>query len=299
MATARSIFCIALISTLGIALHQQQALGCSLCDASLRNQNTFRQEFDEAKIVLYGSLLNPKLTKLSTGTGTTEFHIEKVVKNDPALGGRKMLELQQYIPVLDPKNPPKYVVFVAIKDGQINLYRGRQVLSDAVLKYLDGIQALRGKDRTAQLQFFFEHLGDKDIAISSDAFLEFARSNDADLGAIAKHLPSDQLRKMLQDSSTPTERLAIYAFLLGAGGNDKEAAALLRKMIEEPTARTSPALDGLLSGYTNLKPREGWDLAASLLADSKKPFTERIAVARMVRVYHAWKPAETEKEVLR
>jgi hypothetical protein len=70
-------------------------------------------------------------------------------------------------------------------------------------------------------------------------------------------------------------------------------------MIVRPTERTSMALDGLLSGYINLRPREGWDLAVSILGDGKKSFTQRFSVARALRFYHAWKPAETKVQVLR
>jgi hypothetical protein len=276
------------------------APACSLCDGALRSQTTFRQEFEQAKIVLYGTLANPQFKPgAAPGTGTTEFRVDKVIKSDPALAGRNKLELPKYIPVLDMKNPPKYVVFVSVKDNQLNPYHGRLAKSDSVLSYLKGVQDLRGKDRTQQLLYFFKYLDSADDTVSQDAFLEFAQCNDKEIGDIAKHLPAEKLRAWLKDSKTPSERLGLYAFLLGAGGNDKDAAALLRQMIEHTDGRTGPALDGLLSGYINLKPREGWDLAAALLADAKKPLTERFAVARTLRFYHAWKAAETQKEVLR
>ena len=91
------------------------APACSLCDSAMRSQTTFRQEFEQAKIVLYGTLTNPQFNKrpgTAPGSGTTDFNIEKVLKNDPALAGRNKLEINKYIPVLDPKSPPKYVVFV-------------------------------------------------------------------------------------------------------------------------------------------------------------------------------------------
>jgi hypothetical protein len=275
-------------------------LACSLCDSGLRSQITFRQEFEDAKIVLYGTLANPQIKPgAPAGTGTTEFHIEKVLKNNAALGGRNMLMLNQYIPRLDVKNKPKFVVFVTLRDGKLNPYSGRPVKTEAVLSYLNNIQGLRGKDRTDQLLYYFKYLDSADDTISKDAFLEFARLNDQEVGEIAKHLPPDKLRAWLKDPKTPSERLSLYAFLLGAGDKDKDAAALLRQMIERPDGRTGPALDGLLSGYINLKPREGWDLAASILGDTKKPSTERFAAARTLRFYHAWKPTETHKEVLR
>ena len=283
----------------GVLLLASTAPACSLCDSALRSQTTFRHEFEQAKIVLYGHLADSQLKNPTKGLGTSEFVIEKVLKNDPALANRQVLQLNSYVPVLDAKNPPRYVVFVNVKDGQLNPYHSRLVKYDSILAYLKEMDGLKGKDQTQQLLHYFKYLDSDDDRIAQDAFLEFAKLNDKEIGDIAKHLPAERLRKLLLNPKTPNERLGLYAFLLGAGGNDKDAATLLRTMIEKTDARTAPALDGLLSGYINLKPREGWDLTAEILADTKKPFNERFAAARTLRFYHAWKPAETGKEVLR
>jgi hypothetical protein len=278
------------------------APACSLCDSSLRAQNTFREDMAQAKIVLYGTIANPQFNKkpgAPPGSGTTEFHVLRPLKDDPARAGRKQMELSKYLPVPDPKNPPALVVFFDLKDGQLNPYHGRFVKSEAVLPYLAGVLEFQAKDRTQQLQFYFKYLDDADSVISHDAYLEFARCSDEEVGSIAKHLPADKLKALLQDPKTPTERLGLYAFLLGASGSGKEAAALLRGMIEQPTNRTESALDGLLGGYIHLQPREGWDLAAAILANPKKPLTQRFAVARTLRFYHAWKPAESKQEIER
>ncbi len=291
------ILCLAVTC---IALAPAAAEACSLCDATFRSRTTFRQEMGEAKIVLYGTLSNPQFTKKTgAGSGTTDFTIARVIKEDPALGNRRMLELNKYLPVLDPKDPPKYLVFCSVIKGEVYAYGGRQVRSDAVLTYLDSLKALAGKDRVTQLQHFFKYLDHPDATISEDAFLEFARCDDKEVADIAKHLPADKLRRLLEDPKTPTERLGLYAFLLGSGGNDKQAAVLLRKMIEDANDRTGHALDGLLSGYIHLEPKAGWDLAVAILADSKKPFNQRFAVTRTLRFYHAWKPAESRKDILR
>jgi hypothetical protein len=275
---------------------------CSWCDSALRTQTTLRQELEGAKLVLYGTLANPQYNKkpgVPPGSGTTEFNLLKAIKNDPVLGGKQKLELPRYLPVLDPSNPPKWIFFFAVKDGELNAYRGRPVDSEVVLTYLDSVKGIVGKDRTQQMIFFFKYLDSADKTISADAFLEFARCTDQEIGNVAKLLPADKLRALLQDPKTPTERLGMYAFLLGAGGNDKDAAALLRSMIENPNDRTVGALDGLLGGYIYLQPREGWDLAAAILGDSKKPFSQRFAIARTLRFYQAWKPAESKTEILR
>jgi hypothetical protein len=275
---------------------------CSLCDSSLRARNTLREELEQAKLVLYGTVANPQFNRkpgAPPGSGTTEFHLIRAVMDDAARAGRTTVEVAKYLPVPDPADPPRFILFCAVKNGQLDPYHGRFVKSEAVLSYLTGILAVRTKSRSDQLRFFFQHLDHADPTVSEDAFLEFARLSDIEVGRIAKELPSAKLRQLLQDPKSPSERLGLYAFMLGASGNDKEAAALLRTMIDQPSERTSAALDGLLSGYIHLQPREGWNLAAQFLTDANKPLNQRLSVIRTLRFYHAWKPAESQKDVMR
>jgi hypothetical protein len=278
------------------------APACSLCDSSFRMQTTFRQELEDAKVVLFGTIGNPQFIKrpgMPPGAGTTEFHVLRVLKDDPARGGRNQLEINKYLPVTDPAAPPLYLVFCSVADGQLNPYHGRPLKSNAVLPYLAGVMEVKSKDVGQRMLFYFKYLDNDDPVVSQDAFLEFARCGDKEISDVAKHLPAAKLRTFLQDPKTPTERLGLFAFLLGASGADKDAAGLLRKMIEHPTDRTSNALDGLLSGYIFLEPHQGWELAASILGDPKKPYLQRLAVSRSVRFYQSSKPVEYKKEILR
>lgn len=276
------------------------APACSLC-MGLGGRQALSQDMDQAKLVLYGTAVASRFDNtpgVPAGTGLTEFRIDRVLKADPVLAGRKVIELPAYIPILDPKDLPRFVIFCKVTDGKIIPFRGPAVTSDAVLKYLEGVTAVKGKDRTQALLYFFNFLDSPDERVASDAFLEFARSNDQEVGEAARHLPAERLRRLVQNPKTPSERLGLYAFLLGAAGGERDAE-LLREMILRPTDRTAQALDGLLSGYIHLKPREGWDLVVSIVGDSKKPFTQRFSAARALRLYHAWKPAETKTQVLR
>jgi hypothetical protein len=127
--------------------------------------------------------------------------------------------------------------------------------------------------------------------------VEFAKANDKEIGQVAGKLSAAKLRGWLQSDKTPANRLSLYAFLLGACGGDQDAA-LFRSLLQEPDDRTTSAFDGILGGYVQLRPREGWDLALTLLRDEKKPFPVRYAVIRTLRFYHGWKPDETRARVL-
>jgi hypothetical protein len=158
--------------------------------------------------------------------------------------------------------------------------------------------ALDGKDRSQVLLYYFRYLENPDKELAADAFMEFAKANDKEIGQVAGKLAADKLRGWLKDPQTPSYRLGLYAFMLGACGGDQDAA-VLRALLDNPTDQTTSALDGILGGYIQLRPREGWELALGLLHDEKKPFPVRYAVLRTLRFYHGWKPAESRGNILK
>jgi hypothetical protein len=282
---------IALVALVGLV---PTAPACSICQANLQQAQSFRVDAAQAKLVLYGTLQNPNLVGAS---GTTELHIEAVFKNDPFLNNAKVVVLPRYIPVSDPKDPPKFVVFCDVYNNKLDPYRGVPVKSNAVVDYLKGALALDGKDRTQALLYYFRYLENPEPEVAADAFLEFAKANDQEIGAVASKLAPEKLRGWVKDPQTPAFRLNLYALLLGACGGEQDAA-LLRSLLQNPTEQTTNALDGILAGYIQLRPQEGWDLAINLLGDTSKPFPMRYGVLRTLRFYHGWKAEETRAKVL-
>jgi hypothetical protein len=275
------------------------ALACSLCGG--QQSATWRQDAAQAKLVLYGTLLNPRLNAGNDAGavgGSTDLRIEAVLKADPFLGDKKLVSLPRYVP-FDPKNPPKFLVFCDIFNGKLDPYRGMPVQSAAVADYLKGALALDPKDRTQTLLYFFGYLEHRDPEVANDAYLEFAKATDQEIGQVAGKLSAEKLRTWIEDPRTPAQHLSLYGFLLGACGSDRDAAVLQALLQRATTERTAPALGGLLSGYIQLRPREGWDLALALLRDSRRPFTERFAVLGTLRFYHGWKPEDSRREILR
>src|SRR5262245_42020985 len=91
---------------------------CSLC-MNIQQSPTFRQEAGKstARLILAGTLQNPKV-------GATELHIETVLRSDPVLGDRKMIVLPRFLPVSDPKNPPRFLVFCDVYKNTLDPFRG-------------------------------------------------------------------------------------------------------------------------------------------------------------------------------
>jgi hypothetical protein len=274
---------------------------CSLCMSGGGQAATYRQDAAQSRLILYGAVTGSRLLPADgagdNGKGVSDFQIKAVLKDDPWLGKKTALELPRYVPVSDPNDPPKYLLFCDVFKGKLDVFRGAPVKSDAASAYVKGLLAAEGKGTEAVLRHCFDYLEHADKELAADAYLEFARATDRDIAGVAPKLSADRLRGWLKDPQTPEQRLGMYAFLLGGCGTEADAR-LLRSMVEQPTERTAAACDGLLGGYIQLRPREGWELALSVLKDEKRPFPVRFAVVRMLRFYHAWKPDDTRERVM-
>jgi hypothetical protein len=275
-------------------------LACSLCGSAL-TQTTLRQDWQQSHVVLYGALSNPRLNlnpAAQPGSGTTDLTILERLKTNPLLDSRKVIQLDRYLPVLNKNDPPKFLVFYAVVKDKLKLQTGRQVQSPAVLKYLADLARQKPLDRTEELLFFFRYLDHSDPEVATDAYLEFAKSSDADVGRVARKLTPDKLRRLLQNEKTPPERLGLFAFLLGSCGGERDAE-LLQSLITSPSPRTAGGLDGLLAGYIQLRPQAGWKLACAVLADEKRRFEDRYSVVRMVEFQHGAMADKARPDVLR
>ncbi len=276
-----------------LAVLPSPALACSLC-ANIRQTPTFRQEARSktARLVLLGTLSDPRLKGSTPGAGVTTFHVTAALKVDPTLEAKHRkkagdaIELPLYVPVPDPKKPPRLLIFCDVFQDRYDPYRGVPVNSEQAADYMKGALALDPGDVTTSLLFFFRYLENADREIAQDAFMEFAKATDAEIGKLTGKLDASRLRKWLKDESTRPERLGLYSYLLSASG-DQEDANLLKAMLDRPTERTSNAYDGILGGYIHLRPKEGWQLAISLLANGKVDVSLRLSIVRTLRFYHA------------
>src|SRR5262245_21635790 len=279
---------LALVLVAGGALQ-----ACSLCMGSPNNTASWREESGSAKLVLYGTLTNPRLN--ADGSGATDLQIEAVLKSDPALGKNKSLTIARFMPV-DPKSPPKFLVFCDVISGRIDAYRGLPTKSPAAIDYLRGVTALPA-DRTKQLQYFFRFLDSADADVALDAYLEFAKTGDADIARAARLFDAAKLRTLIARQETPPERLGLYAYLLGASGGPGNAK-FLTELLNDTSERIRPAMSGILAGLIQLEPKAGWAQTRSILAEVKRPFAQRLAALGALRFFHAAHPDTSRADVL-
>jgi hypothetical protein len=271
---------------------------CSLCQGGVRPP-TLREEAAQrdARLIFHGVVTKSGLRP--DGSGSSEMQILDVLRPDAALAGHKVVTIPRYIHVADPKAPPRFLIFCGVREnGDLDPYRGVPLKSAASADYVKGLLALPPQ-RDAQLLFFFRWLENADPEVADDAFLEFAKAADREIGQVAARLDAGKLRAWLKDPNTPVERLSLYAFLLGACGGDADAEFLREQLTHTDSERVLTAYDGLLGAYIQRRPAEGWRLAEQLVGDGKAPLQVRLAAVRTLRLFMGWQPEACRPAVLR
>jgi hypothetical protein len=273
----------------------------------------------DSKFILYGRLEN---ARGGPDDGSTDLVITSVIKSHPMVAGKKMIRIPRFIPIPDGKPSAGVLIFADVWKQKPDVYRGA-FCTPAVVDYLKGLLALDTKKRIKVLGYCFAYLEHADKAIAEDAFAEFMTSPDSDIGQAAqsllgraelltsdhstandigraaRSLAADKLRKWLQDERTAPQRLRLYGFLLGNCGSNADAALLRTLVKKHSTSEAPPNLDGVLTGYVLLRPREGWAFVRQLVKEPATLFMLRYAGLRTARFFHNTRPDVIgEKSVL-
>ncbi|QEL19395.1 hypothetical protein [Limnoglobus roseus] len=279
-----------------VCLVSGPALACSFCSDGFTRRQPLREKFADAKIVVAGVLKNP--IARDDGTGTTEFHITHVLKTDAALGKTAVLTIPRYLPIVA-DTPPDYVFFCSIVDGRIEPVDGIAG-GKAVRDYLTGVAKIDAKTPAGtRIGYFFRLLDAADPTVSADAFLELARTTDADLVKAKASLDPAKIRKWIVDPKVPDERIGVLGLLLGLSGNGADANWLAGALTTAaPSDRVASNLGGLLTGLILLNPEQGWKLAGDLLASPTRPFSDKLNVISAIRFFQATRPKESKDHIV-
>ncbi len=273
---------------------------CSLCPSNAAFSPTFRQEaaLRSARVILHGTISNPRLSG-DAARGETDFTIKTVLRSSPEVKGKEKLVLPRYLPV-NKGEIPHYLLFCDVDGGKIDPYRAVPIKSESTVSYVQKALVLGGKstDAVTNLAFFFRYLDDPDPEVARDAFIEFARATDADIARAAPRLDADKLRAWIKDKNTSATQVGVYALLLGAQGKPADAD-FLRGLLDSDEQRYQAAFDGLLAGYIQMLPKEGWALAHAVLGDGNKSLTVRLSVVRTLRFQHGAHPKESLPHILK
>jgi hypothetical protein len=275
-----------------------QVRACSLCGGGLLKSPSLREEASrpEAQVIFVGAAVESR--RGTGGTGETVFKVVAVLRSHPLIDKKETVVLSRFIPIADRKNPPRYLLFCDVFRGKLDSYRGVPMKTGALADYLRQVMALKSKNVRDNLGFYFKYLEHPDPEVAQDAFLEFAKARDGEIGQAARTFSPARLRRWIQDPAIPPLRVSVYALLLGACGNEEDAR-LLRSKLADQSEHYRQALDGLLAGYISLRPRQGWQLAIDMLQDSTVPLTVRLAIERTLRLYHNWQPRASRPQLLK
>ena len=166
------------------------------------------------------------------------------------------------------------------------------------MEYVEGARPHRAKGRAASLAYYGQFLSHADSQIALDSFFEFAKSSDAEVAQAGRSLDHGQLRKLIEQPKLDADRLSLFAFLLGGCGNSTDAD-LLADLSKSLDGDRRYALDGILAGYIQLRPKQGWTRVHEICGDAKQPFVARHAAWRAMRCLQNWRPGEYRAEILR
>ena len=261
------------------------ARACPFC--GMQGQ-TLTQEVDQASMVLYGTLSNPRQKGNplgDLGDGTTDLILEKIIKSHKMIAGKKVVTLPRYVPVVG-KEKVKFLIFCDVFKDKIDPYRGMPVKGGDMPAYLEGALKVKDAALNKKLRFFFDYLQNEDLEIANDALKEFGNVDYKDYSEMARKLPGDKVAAWLQDPKTQPYRIGLYASMLGHCSAHKDRdAKLLRGLVDDPEKRVSSGVDGILAGYILLKPTDGFSYVRSILKDPKREFLLRYAALRTVRFF--------------
>jgi hypothetical protein len=261
------------------------ANACPFCQGA--DGKTLTADAADASLILFGKLTNARLDPKDAYAGQTDLQIEMVVKSHQILDGRKVITLPRYLP---PDPDYKFLVFCDVYKGQIDPYRGEPVKADSrIATYLKGALAVKDKDSTVRLKYFFDFLEDKDATVSADAFKEFGLADYKDYRHVAEKLPADTIARWLGDPNTSPTRLGLYASMLGHCGN-ADHARQLRGLLNDASHRLTSGMDGVMAGYVMLNSKDGWRYVAGIMNDAKLDFGVRYAALRAARFFHDYRP---------
>ena len=276
-------------SLLILVLAAASAAACSFCGDGFARRQPLRGHFADAKCVLAGVLKNPKPNPDGL-SGTTEFHVSEVLKAD-GIRPPGVVIIPRYMPVIG-DTPADYLFFCSVIDGKLEPTHGVEG-GPAVSAYLKEAKSSAG------LAFAFRHLHSVHPVVAADAFLEVARTPDAELVKQAAALDRAKLRRWLADPATSDDRVGVYAMLLGLCGNADDSAWLAGLLLTGVrTERVSANLGGLLAGLVLLDPARGWAAVSAELSDRTRPFSEKLSAIGTLRYFQATRPTATRDKVI-
>jgi hypothetical protein len=268
---------------------------CPFCTQELGR--TMVEDYSKSSLVIYGTFTDARLKDNGFGgDGESDFEIEKIIKEHPAVKGLKKVTVPGY------KNFPKvkFVLFCDVYKGRIDPYRADAVADGSELvEYFTGAVKVKDRSLPERLLYCFPYLNSKEFEVSLDAYREFGAADYKEYCEMAKKLDAKVLVGWLDDPKTPPYRFGLYSSLLGHCGKAPEHGEFLHRLIENADRHKGSGLDGMMVGYVMIQPKEGWKyLETDVITNAKADFQTRYAALRAMRFLWTQRPDLVNKQAL-
>lgn len=276
---------------------------CPFCDAP---SLTMAEQVDQSGHLLLGEWIGGE-KPTDESAGISRFRILKVAKSkDGAFSVKQEIELPQYI---------------AGKEGTHYILMGPETklidwhipseASEASWKYMSELPMpeVDQEKQIERLAWFLDYLQHPELALSNDAYAEFAAAPYEIITPLRDRMPREKLRSWVTDPETPVTRMGLYGLLLGLCGKQDDAEAMKEKILL-PDSDFRLGIEGVMSGYLmiagedGLKVLEDNKMKAKTYINSdgeevKLPFSETYATMQALRFMWTYEPDRIPKERLK
>jgi hypothetical protein len=268
------------------------AFACPFCSAP---SLTMSEQLSQADASLLVKWTGGKPAAGNDG-GSTDFEIVELVRQQPG-GNLKRggtISLARYRAA----KPGTLFLLLGTKGGAaIDWGSPLEVTAEsfAYMKNAPTPEVPAGK----RLKYFLQFLENKDQAVATDAYGEFANAAYSDITPLAPEFPREKLRQWVVDPNVSPSRMGLYGLMLGLSGT-KDDIPVLEKKILESSDDFRLGIDGVMGGYLILTLEEGLaKIEEAKIVNKKAPFSETYAAMQALRFMWQYGDGKISAERLR
>ena len=296
-----SLACLAIL--VGLSSTAAASSLCPFCDAP---SLTMSEQVGQSQHLMLARWIGGEKPTNETA-GTAVFRIVDVARSEDDLFQPEMeLELPQYI-------VGKEELFYVLMGPGTRLvdWHVPAPATKSAWEYVSHLPPLETEaDRQIErLAFFLDYLQHPELMVSNDAYAEFAAAPYEIITPLKDRMPREDIRKWLLDPTTPVTRIGLYGLLLGLCGEEEDARAMERKIMQ-PETEFRLGIEGVMSGYLLIRGEAGLEfleqnkMRATTYTDAsgeekKLPFSEVYATMQTLRFMWTYEPDRIPKQRLK
>ena len=254
---------------------------CPFCSAV---SQTFTEEMQSMDVVAIATLLEaPKPAgpdaAPSEEVPKAKFQVKSVIKGGAFVKTGQMIETIYF--GSGQKGTPFLVM--AVEPPKLAWSTPLQLTARAET-YLGKLLTLPEKG-AARLEFFQQHLEDKDEMLARDAYDEFAKAPYEDVIALKSKMNHDQLVSWIRSRDVPASRRRLYLTMLGVCGGPQDIP-LLEQLLKSSDKLDKAGLDAMIGCYLTLRGANGMPLIEELfLSNPSAEYADTYAAIMALRFH--------------